>query len=75
MLYEVITSGNAEPPEIPMLDGFQIVGTSRSSQTSIINGNISSQAIYYYMLQPFQTNLLDGQIVTENIQSVLDAVI
>jgi len=53
-----VSGGNAQPPEMPMLDGFQIVGTSRSSQTSIINGNISSQAVYYYMLQPIQSGTL-----------------
>jgi len=53
-----VSGGNAGQPEMPMLDGFQIVGTSRSSQTSIINGNVSSQTVYYYMLQPVQTGTL-----------------
>lgn len=53
-----ISGGNAGSPQMPMLDGFQVVGTSRSSQISIINGKISSQAVYYYILQPTQTGTL-----------------
>ncbi len=53
-----ISGGNAGSPQMPMLDGFQIVGTSRSSQISIINGKMSSQAIYYYVLQPIETGIL-----------------
>lgn len=54
-----VSGGNAGQPEMPILDGFQIVGTSRSSQTSIINGNISSQTVYHYMLQPVQSGTLN----------------
>jgi hypothetical protein len=53
-----VSGSNAGKPEIPMLDGFQVVGTSKSSQISIINGVISSQAVYHYVLQPVQIGAL-----------------
>ena len=53
-----ISGGNASGPQMPMLDGFQIVGTSKSSQISIVNGTISSQAFYNYVLQPTETGTL-----------------
>jgi len=53
-----ISGGNAGSPQVSMFDGFQIAGTSKSSQISIVNGNISSQAVYYYVLQPTQTGTL-----------------
>ena len=58
MLTITLRGGNAGRPEIPMMDGFQIVSTSKSTQISIINGKISSQAVYYYVLQPTQTGTL-----------------
>jgi hypothetical protein len=42
-------------PLIPSLAGFNILGTSTSSQINIINGAINSQVIYNYQLQPTQT--------------------
>lgn len=53
-----ISGGNAGKPQIPMMDGFQIISTRKSSQISIINGKMSSQAVYYYVLQPIQTGTL-----------------
>ena len=45
-------AANSAAPKLPQLDGFQIVGSSSSSQISIINGSISSQAVYSYRLRP-----------------------
>ena len=53
-----ISARNAGSPQMPILDGFQIASTSRSSQISIINGKMSTQAVYYYVLQPTQTGIL-----------------
>lgn len=47
----ITVSGSANSPQMPMLAGFQIVGNSHSSQISIVNGAISSQAVYSYVLQ------------------------
>jgi hypothetical protein len=43
---------NVSEPQIPYLDGLNIVGSSTSSQISIINGNTSSSKVYQYRLQP-----------------------
>ena len=53
-----ISGGNAGSPQMPMLDGFQVVGNSKSTQISIINGKMSTQAVYYYVLQPTQSGTL-----------------
>ncbi|MCJ7624050.1 MAG: BatD family protein, partial [Anaerolineaceae bacterium] len=53
----------APQPELPSLDGFNVVGSSTSSQISIINGEISTQTTYYYLLQPYQT----GEVVIEPV--------
>ena len=69
----VVNDANASAPGMPMLDGFQIVNTSKSSQLSIINGKISSLATYNYVLQPTRSGSLtipgipvtvDGQTYT-----------
>ena len=39
-------------PQLPPLDGFAVVGTSQSSQFSIVNGATSSQVVFTYRLQP-----------------------
>jgi hypothetical protein len=49
---------NASNPNLPVLDGFQIISTSKSSQISIINGSMSSQAAYHYVLQPTRAGQL-----------------
>lgn len=56
---EVNTSGsNAEQPAIPAMSDFQVVGTSSSTQMSIINGAVSSKQVYQYRLQPLKTGTL-----------------
>ena len=42
-------------PSLPDLQGFQVVGSSTSTQIGIINGDIQTQAVYAYRLQPYQT--------------------
>jgi len=45
-------------PALPALDGFAVVGSSQSSQFSMINGKTSSQVNYIYQLQPTKTGAL-----------------
>ena len=40
------SAGDASQPMLPALDGFQVLGSSRGSQMSIINGIMSSQNYY-----------------------------
>ncbi len=49
---------NANQPQLPMLEGFAVVGSSQSSQFSIVNGKTSSQVVFTYRLQPIGTGSL-----------------
>jgi hypothetical protein len=39
-------------PQLPALDGFQIVSQNNSSQISMVNGDMTVQEIYQYYLRP-----------------------
>jgi hypothetical protein len=54
-------------PKLPTLQGFNVVGSSTSSQISIVNGDVSSQLVYVYRLQPYET----GDLVIEPISVVI----
>jgi hypothetical protein len=45
-------------PQLPPLDGFAVVGSSQSSQFSIVNGKMSSQVVFTYRLQPTKVGAL-----------------
>ena len=55
-------------PSLPSLEGFSVVGSSTSSQFSIVNGAMSSQVVYSYRLRPYQTGdlVIDPVSVTVN---------
>lgn len=54
---------NTPSPELPALPGFNIVGSSRSSQVSIVNADIVSQEVHQIRLQPYETgDLVIGPI-------------
>lgn len=55
-------------PLMPSLAGFNMLGSSTSSQISIINGAITSQVVYNYQLQPTQT----GDLVIEPISLTMN---
>lgn len=59
---------NIASPTLPDLPNFNIVGSSQSSQISIINGSISTQMIYSYRLQPLET----GKLVIDPIEASLN---
>jgi hypothetical protein len=59
---------NAPQPTIPNMAGFNMMGTSTSSQISIVNGSMSSSLTYSYRLQPNQV----GQLVIDPITVVLE---
>ena len=63
-----LEGANAANPGLPVLDGFQVVGTSKSSQISIINGSMSSQAAYHYVLQPTRA----GQLIIPAIPVIVN---
>ncbi|MFO7680648.1 MAG: BatD family protein, partial [Chloroflexota bacterium] len=59
---------NISEPEIPYLDGLNIVDSGRSSQISIVNGNTSSSTLYQYRLQPARP----GDVVIPPISITID---
>jgi hypothetical protein len=46
---------NSPSPELPDLTGFNVVGSSTSTQVSIVNADVVSQSVHQYRLQPYQT--------------------
>ena len=61
-------SMNAPAPSLPNLQGFNVMGTSTSSQISMVNGAVSSRLSYLYRLQPYEA----GDLVIESISVTLD---
>jgi hypothetical protein len=59
---------SAPSPSLPDLQGFQVVGSSTSSQISIVNADITTQVVHVYRLQPYQT----GDLVIGPISIVLE---
>jgi hypothetical protein len=59
---------NVSEPEIPYLDGLNIVGSSISSQISIINSNTSTSKVYQFRLQPARP----GDVTIAPINVVID---
>lgn len=55
-------------PDISMLEDFVIVSSSTSTQVSIVNGQMTSQGVFIYHLQP----LREGQIVINPISVNID---
>ena len=55
-------------PVLPSLADFQVVGSSRSSQMTIINGAVSSQVVYLFTLRPITT----GDLVINPIGITID---
>jgi len=48
----------AKAPALPALNGFAVIGSSQSSQFSLVNGKMSSRVVFTYRLQPLQTGTL-----------------
>ena len=64
----VSSSGrNAPRPQLPDLDGFTVLGSSTSSQMSIVNGAVSSSVAFSYRLQPYATGTLTIAPITATV--------
>ncbi len=61
-------TGNPTAPELPPLDGFQVVGSSSGTQIRVVNGAFSSSATYTYHLRPIET----GELVIPPISVTLN---
>ncbi|MCP4358286.1 MAG: protein BatD [Chloroflexi bacterium] len=67
ILLTVTVQGTKSQPELPVLNGLNVVGSSQSTQISIVNGNMNSQAVYQFHLQPTQTGILTIDPVALNV--------
>lgn len=59
---------NIPSPDVSALQDFAVVGSSTSTQVSIINGQMTSQGVYIYRLQPLNT----GQLTIPPVTIVID---
>lgn len=71
VLLTITVSGLDARPELPVMNGLQVVGSSQSTQISMVNGDISSQGVYQFRLQPTQTGVLTIEPVTINVNGQL----
>lgn len=55
-------------PQLPLLAGFNVVHSSRSSQFSMINGVVSGRAVFTYRLQPIRI----GNLAIDPFTIVID---
>lgn len=60
-------AGQPSRPVLPDLDGFNILGTSQSTQMSIINGSLSADTVYSYQLRPSKTGKLGIPAVSVSV--------
>jgi hypothetical protein len=58
---------DAPRPSLPVLTGFNVVGSSSSSQISIVNGDVTSVVVYSYRLQPYETGDLEIEPISVTI--------
>ncbi len=63
----VITGEASSPPSLPTLD-FEIIGTSRGTQISLVNGNMTTQSTHSFTLQPRKT----GNLYIDSIEVDID---
>ncbi|OQY46578.1 MAG: hypothetical protein B6242_07360 [Anaerolineaceae bacterium 4572_78] len=70
LLTVTVESQSLNPPQpfLPSLDGFDIIGTSTSSQISLVNNVISSKGTYRYQLQP----TMAGDLIIPPITVTID---
>lgn len=62
------SAGQSPSPTLPALDGFELLGSSRATQITVVNGDMSMQAVYSYSLHPTQA----GQLVIEPVTVTID---
>ncbi len=58
---------NASRPSLPILDGFQVRGSSYVSQQTIVNGVTTAEATYSFVLQPTRAGELTIPAITIEI--------
>jgi hypothetical protein len=64
----VTGSGSTRPPEMASLTDFDVLRSNISTNISITNGNMQSQVIYQYLLQPLRAGTLTIPAVSVSLQ-------
>lgn len=67
-IIKVQGTGDMPAPTLPSLDKFDRVSSGRSSQFSFVNGRMTGQVIYSYVLRPIET----GQLVIGPVGVTID---
>lgn len=67
IVLSVVVNGVNARPELPTLTGFNVVGSSQSTQISVINGDMRVQGVHQFRLQPTQTGTLTIEPVTVTV--------
>lgn len=69
LIVEVDLSSKAQPSlTLPVFESFAIVGQNQASQTSIINGVVSTKVVYQFRLQPRTSGTLTIPPITVTVQ-------
>ncbi|MCB0217555.1 MAG: protein BatD [Chloroflexi bacterium] len=71
LLLTIIVTGDFQrlsPPTLPAFEGFDVVGTSYSSATSLVNGRRSFEGRYLYQLRPIQL----GRLTIDPVEVTID---
>jgi len=67
VLTVVVVNANDLRPQLPALDGFRISNSSSSYQVSIVNGSVTSNNTFRYVLQPTRSGNLQINPVRLNV--------
>ena len=57
-------------PDLSTLEGFNILSSGQSNSIAFVNGNLTSEVIYTYILQPVRTGLLTIPSISITINGV-----
>lgn len=71
LVLTVAVEGADAEPQIPYLDGFNVVATGSSAQISLVNGTMSTSKAYQYRLQPTQSGDLTIPAINVAINGVI----
>jgi hypothetical protein len=65
-----VLGSNPSKPQLPSLGGFSVIRSSSGTQIRVVNGAMSIQESYQYILKPTQTGELVIEPVTVNVNGI-----
>lgn len=65
LVLSLVNAQNAKVPEIKGLDNFDVLSTSQSTSTQIVNGDMTNKKDLYYIIMPKQTGTFTLQATVE----------